>query len=87
MFLKNKYKINVTRENVGQSKSFQRAGGWCESAARIGQKSLLNSNAEMQKVSRAGLSSARSATVILLGLLDLMRCRRIVCKKGGTAGV
>lgn len=46
------------------------------------QISLLNSKAEMGKVSYAGISSARSAAVTLLGLFDLMRCRYFICEKG-----
>lgn len=73
------------RENVVFLQSLQRAGGWCEPVTKEMQKSLLNSKAEMKKVSRAGISSLRSAAVTLLGLIDLMRCRYFICKKGGTA--
>jgi len=62
-------------ENVGFTSRFREPVGWCEPVMAETQGSLLNSKAEMHKVSCAGLSSARSAAVILLGLLDLMRCR------------
>jgi len=55
--IKHHITVNVMRETVAIITSFQRAGGWCEPVTIRLQRSLLNSNAELSKVSRAGLGS------------------------------
>ncbi len=66
---------------------FQRADGWCESATeRYNRHSRTAKLKTLSRLRRCLLLV--SATVILLGLLDLMRCSSHfidAAKKGGTA--